>query len=267
VQIPQQSDAQVDFYLTDYVANSLLYHAHRKKSLDILVNDKNATLKQHLQTNCPKNAPNPCLGNIYYFVMLMNTMTNVSFFHYISGNQFSEINKKFTTQSAQFVVTNQNAPFVIFTPNGNNFTSNQTIDFVAKNKTAKDEKFLSISSTIQAILNFNVGQNGTLNVNLNQLNLTNATIVSTTLSGDKNAMIKNATDFYQNFFVQKILVPRLAQGFILVDNGNQVLLPLSVQPKITFGQRVAVLSGPMNIDQSKLQKLAEKALQNVQGSI
>uniref|UniRef100_A0A915KUJ5 Lipid-binding serum glycoprotein C-terminal domain-containing protein n=1 Tax=Romanomermis culicivorax TaxID=13658 RepID=A0A915KUJ5_ROMCU len=96
VDVTGPSNSQVDIYVTDYVANSLLYHAYVHKLLDFSANEKNATtMKPHLLAACavPKNGGvvDPCLGNY-----------------------LTELAKKYAGQTMQMDVVMSSAPFVIF---------------------------------------------------------------------------------------------------------------------------------------------------------
>uniref|UniRef100_A0A915KVH2 Uncharacterized protein n=1 Tax=Romanomermis culicivorax TaxID=13658 RepID=A0A915KVH2_ROMCU len=117
----------------------------------------------------------------------------------------------------------------------------------------------------QSRLFFNLNNNGTLSGNLTIQNLTVSKIGQNSLSGDGNIVKNNATQFVK-ILLEKKVNERLSRGYVL--SGDQIFLPLMNQQKlnITYGPRYARISSDLNINQTKLTKLAEKALSNVGSS-
>ncbi|CAD6193537.1 unnamed protein product [Caenorhabditis auriculariae] len=205
---PPHGVHMVEFYASDYLANSMLYHAYRQKFLDVIVGPESSPqLKDLLLTSC--GAAGFCIGEF------LGTL----------GEQYPD-------RQVEVVFTARKAPLIVFIENRARFRLHGRMNMFVRPGNATQVKQMVIRSDTTMTANVNLWINNTLIVGNATIENLDFKLLETKIEDVDQASFGDLGLFGAEF-LEKLLTEILQMGIAMPTMQGVILK----SPKLSFHER------------------------------
>uniref|UniRef100_A0AC34PW93 Lipopolysaccharide-binding protein n=1 Tax=Panagrolaimus sp. JU765 TaxID=591449 RepID=A0AC34PW93_9BILA len=220
----------VEFYGTDYIANSMLYHAFRQKYMDVTVGPESSPqLKDLLQTSCPTGF---CLGE------------------YLGA-----LGEQFPNRQVEIRFTAKKAPVMVFVENRARFRLHGRIGMFVRPQNSSQVKLEVIRSDTTMTANVNLWiqkQHIVGNASIENLDFK---LIDSRIE-DVDQAVFNDLGLFGAEFLEKLLTEILQMGLIMPTMKGVILK----SPKLTIHDRYIRVQTYFKLDEQYAERLVQGAV-------
>uniref|UniRef100_A0A914DMR5 Lipid-binding serum glycoprotein C-terminal domain-containing protein n=1 Tax=Acrobeloides nanus TaxID=290746 RepID=A0A914DMR5_9BILA len=231
IQIPQAHGVHmVEFYGTDYIANSLLYHAYRQKYMDVTVGPESSKqLRDVLQTTCGAGF---CIGEF-----------------------LGALGEQYPNREVEVRFSARRAPIMVFVEGRARFRLHGHMDMYVRPSNASQVKLQIIraDSTMTANVNLWIEQ-ASIYGNASIENLDFKLIESRIRDVDQSVFAD--LGLFGAEFLEKLLTEILQMGLVMPTMKGVVLK----SPKLTIHERYLLVQTYFKLDERYAEKLIQGAV-------
>uniref|UniRef100_A0A0N5B3Q1 BPI2 domain-containing protein n=1 Tax=Strongyloides papillosus TaxID=174720 RepID=A0A0N5B3Q1_STREA len=238
IEIPQPHGVHMlEFYGTDYVANSMLYHAYRQKYMDIVVGpESSGKLKEILLTSCTSGF---CIGEF-----------------------LGDLSTQFPDREVEIKFAARKAPILVFVTNRARFRLHGRMNMYVRPKNSTQMKTLIIrSDTIMTANVYLQIKNSKIVGNATVENL-DFKLIESKISNVDQSVFQDLGLFGAEF-IEKLITEILEMGMIMPSMKGVILK----SPKLSIHERYVKVQTYFKLDEhyagSIIQGAVKQSLRNV----